>query len=126
MPPLPDIKILTSEWKDYALLDTGRRRKLERFGPQIIVRGEPKAWWEPALPESEWAKAQAVHEEDRPWQFAPGATREWTMRWRELTLQARITDTSKHLGVFPEQAPHWEFIRNKMEDGRWKMEKSKK
>jgi 23S rRNA (cytosine1962-C5)-methyltransferase len=106
----PEIQILTSQWPDYALLDTGRRRKLERFGSQVIIRGEPKAWWEPALPESEWAKAQAVHDEDMPWRLSAGALREWTMRWRDLTLQARITDTSKHLGVFPEQSPHWEFI----------------
>ncbi len=110
-PSLPEIKILTSDWGEYALLDTGRRRKLERFGSQVISRGEPKAWWEPALPSSEWAKAQAIHEEDRPWNIAPGGLREWTMRWRELTLQARISDTSKHLGVFPEQSPHWGYIQ---------------
>jgi 23S rRNA (cytosine1962-C5)-methyltransferase len=28
-----------------------------------------------------------------------------------LTLQTKLTDASKHLGVFPEQAPHWEFIQ---------------
>ncbi len=107
---LPEIKVLSSEWKEYALLDTGRRRKLERFGSQIIVREEPKAWWEPALPEADWARAHAVHEQDDHWQMAPGALREWTMQWRELTLQAKLTDTSKHLGIFPEQSPHWEFI----------------
>jgi 23S rRNA (cytosine1962-C5)-methyltransferase len=110
-PTLPEIKVLCSEWSEYALLDTGRRRKLERFGPQIVTRSEPKAWWEPALPPAEWARAQAVHEEDHPWKIAPTAPREWTMRWRELTLQARISDSTKHLGVFPEQAPHWEYIQ---------------
>jgi 23S rRNA (cytosine1962-C5)-methyltransferase len=107
----PHIQILASDWPDYALLDSGRRRKLERFGAQIIIRSEPKAWWEPVLPESDWARAQAVHENDDRWQLVPGAVREWTMRWRELTLQTKLTDASKHLGVFPEQAPHWEFIQ---------------
>jgi 23S rRNA (cytosine1962-C5)-methyltransferase len=108
---VPSIEVLCSEWKDYALLDSGRRRKLERFGAQVIIRSEPKAWWEPALPEADWARAQAVHENDDRWQLAPTAAREWTMRWRELTLQTKLTDASKHLGVFPEQAPHWEFIQ---------------
>jgi len=107
----PHIQILASDWSDYALLDSGRRRKLERFGAQTIIRSEPKAWWEPALPESEWARAQAVHVDDDRWQLAPGAVREWTMRWRDLTLQTKLTDASKHLGVFPEQSPHWEFIQ---------------
>jgi 23S rRNA (cytosine1962-C5)-methyltransferase len=108
---LPPLEILSPAWEEYALLDSGRRRKLERFGSQVIIRGEPKAWWEPALPASEWARAQAEHEEDQPWRRQPGAVREWTMRWRGLTLQARFTDTSKHLGIFPEQAPHWDFIQ---------------
>ncbi len=105
------IQCLCSDWGEYALLDTGRRRKLERFGSQIVSRSEPKAWWEPALPESEWARAQAQHEEDRPWRVTPTAPRDWAMHWRELTLQARISDSTKHLGIFPEQAPHWEYIQ---------------
>ncbi len=123
---LPEIKVLCSEWSEYALLDTGRRRKLERFGSQLIVREEPKAWWEPALPEAEWARAHAVHEPDDRWRLAPGAAREWTMRWRELTLQAKLTDASKHLGVFPEQSPHWEYIdgKGKTENGKWKNQAS--
>jgi len=110
-PTLPSIEVLSSAWPDYALLDSGRRRKLERFGSQVIIRSEPKAWWEPMLPEADWARAQAVHVDDDRWNLAPGAVREWTMRWRDLTLQTKLTDASKHLGVFPEQAPHWEFIR---------------
>jgi len=105
------IQVLVANWPDYSLIDTGGRRKLERFGSQVIVREEPKAWWQPAQPESEWARAQATHEEGQPWRLAPGTVREWTMRWRELTVQAKLTETSKHLGVFPEQAPHWEFIQ---------------
>jgi 23S rRNA (cytosine1962-C5)-methyltransferase len=114
----PSIQVLCSDWPDYALLDTGRRRKLERFGSQVIIRTEPKAWWEPTLPESEWAKAYAIHEEENFWRLQPGTPREWTMRWREMTLQAKLTDASKHLGVFPEQAPHWEFIQAHGPQGR--------
>ena len=132
MPPPPEIKILSAAWPDYALLDTGRRRNLERFGPHVLIRSEPKAWWDPILPDAEWAKAQAVHVEDDRWQLAPGVAREWTMRWRELTLQAKFTDGSKHLGVFPEQAPHWEFIQAGSGErgagsgnGKWKMENGK-
>jgi 23S rRNA (cytosine1962-C5)-methyltransferase len=110
-PALPPLDVLAAGWPGYALLDSGRRRKLERFGTQIIIRGEPKAWWEPSLPDSAWAAAHAVHEDDRPWRLAPNAPREWLMQWRTLTLQARLADTSKHLGIFPEQSPHWEFIQ---------------
>jgi 23S rRNA (cytosine1962-C5)-methyltransferase len=106
-----EIKVLCSQWDGYALLDSGRRRKLERFGSHVLVRSEPKAWWEPALPDAEWALAHAVYEDDRDWRIKPGIHREWSMHWRELALQARLTDASKHVGVFPEQSPHLEFIQ---------------
>ncbi len=114
MQPLPQIQVLTSDWPEYALLDSGRGRKLERFGSHIVSRGEPKAWWRPALPESEWAKAVAEHDDERgQWRFRGRAPGECPLRFEDVTLQARITEGSKHLGVFPEQAPHWRWLREK-------------
>jgi 23S rRNA (cytosine1962-C5)-methyltransferase len=107
----PNIEVLTPSWNQHELLDSGDRRKLERFGPNLIVRHEPKAWWRPSLPESEWRTAAAVHDSDGVWHFSPRATMEWTMGYERLTLQARLTETTKHVGVFPEQMPHWQWIR---------------
>lgn len=104
------IEVLFSDWPGYELVDSGGRRKLERFGEVLAVRGEPRAWWRPRLPESSWAKALAVHDE-KAWSFAPGCPREWTLDLDGLTLLARFTETSKHLGLFPEQYPHWRYVR---------------
>lgn len=104
------IEVLFSDWPGYELVDSGGRRKLERFGEVLVVRGEPRAWWRPRLPESAWAKALAVHDE-KAWSFAPNCPREWTLELDGLTLLARFTETSKHLGLFPEQYPHWRYIR---------------
>ena len=111
MNPLPPIQVALGGFPDYELIDSGRRCKLERFGPIMVIRGEPKAWWEPVLPPSEWDKAQAIHDEDRGWELRPGCPREWQLRVDRLTFLARISDTSKHLGVFPEQSPHWRVIQ---------------
>jgi len=47
--------ILTpTDWKEYELIDTGNREKLERFGQYILIRPEPQAVWKKALPESDW------------------------------------------------------------------------
>ena len=44
------ISVLTSSyWQDYALLDSGNRKKLERFGEFRFVRPEPQALWMPRL-----------------------------------------------------------------------------
>ena len=53
-------------WKDYELLDSGNGEKLERFGPYVLRRPEPKALWEPSMSEAEWRKLAHVA-------FVPGA-----------------------------------------------------
>ena len=111
MPDAPAIHTALGGFPDYQLLDSGRRCKLERFGPVTVIRGEPKAWWEPNLPATEWDRAHAVHDEDAGWDLRPGCPREWPLRFDSLTFLARISDTSKHLGVFPEQSPHWRAIQ---------------
>ena len=46
--------IETAGFPDYALLDSGAGRKLERFGSIVVDRPEPQALWTPAAPEREW------------------------------------------------------------------------
>ena len=111
MSATPTIQTALGGFPDYELIDSGRRCKLERFGAVTVIRGEPKAWWEPALPPDQWDRAQAVHDEDQGWDLRPGCPREWNLRFENLNFIARISDTSKHLGVFPEQAPHWRAIQ---------------
>jgi len=111
MPNPPTIHTALGGFPDYELLDSGRRCKLERFGEVIVIRGEPKAWWEPILPPEKWDEAIAVHDEDSGWDLAPHCPREWPLRLGNLTFLARISNTSKHLGIFPEQSPHWTAIQ---------------
>ncbi len=45
-----DPVLLTGEgWDDYALLDSGHGRKLERYGDYRFIRPEPQAMWTPRL-----------------------------------------------------------------------------
>lgn len=112
-----EIEILTNTCAEYKLLDSGNGKKLEDFAGTRIVRSEPKAWWKPALPENEWRKAVAVHDDetrDASWHFRGGnAPDAWTIKFREaFKLQLRFMDRSKQIGAFPEQSPHWDFILN--------------
>ena len=44
-----NLDILVAEpWADYGLVDSGHRRKLERYGPHRFIRPEPQALWAPA------------------------------------------------------------------------------
>lgn len=105
------IAVLSNRWPEYELLDSGNRRKLERFGTVVVIRSEQKAWWKPERPEKEWNQAAAIHEDTGTWSFRKPLPREWRLKFGPLTLEARFTETSKHVGVFPEQSPHWTWIQ---------------
>ena len=111
--PQNEIRVVGNVWSEYELLDSGHRQKLERFGTYIIVRSEPKAWWQPELAEAEWQKAVATYTDAEQWIFQQPIPREWLLRFDGLTLLAKCTDMSKHVGVFPEQSAHWTWIQEK-------------
>jgi 23S rRNA (cytosine1962-C5)-methyltransferase len=116
------IEVAISDWSEFELVDSGYCRKLERFGKRLVIRGEPKAWWKPDLQEAEWRRAVAIHQDGKGWSFRGHVPREWPMHFDNLTIQARFTETSKHLGVFPEQSPHWRWMQAKIKQARGKTE----
>ena len=104
----------TTGWADYALLDSGNGRKLERYGPYSVVRPEPQCLWSPKLGEETWAKADAVFdptdEEDAGrWRFRGKPRETWPMKWGEVTYNGRFT-AFRHLAFFPEQAANWAWL----------------
>ena len=52
--------IATPGFPDYALLDSGHGRKLERFGRFTIDRPEPQALWRQMLEPGAWLRADAA------------------------------------------------------------------
>lgn len=99
---------------DYALIDSGNGRKLERFGPVIVERPEPQALWQPRLPQSRWDKANAVFsgndDEDKGrWRIDKPVPESWPIKVGAATMLCRLS-TFRHLGLFPEQLPHWEWM----------------
>ena len=114
-------------WKDYELIDSGNFEKLERFGPFIMARPEPKALWEKSLSEGEWNKlihtrfktgagfGKAGKEDSGTWERRKKMDDQWYIRYKGaqegLDFSLRLGLTSfKHVGVFPEQSANWEYI----------------
>lgn len=127
-------------WKDYELIDSGDFEKLERFGPFVLARPEPKALWKKSLPEKEWSRlahtkfttgagfGRSGKEDSGSWNMLKKMPEQWMIRYNPvaqggdpalsgLDFQLRLGLTSfKHVGVFPEQSPNWNFIyRNSRE-----------
>ena len=108
------IALRTTAWPDYALLDSGGGRKLERFGPYTVVRPEPQCVWGPADPGA-WDRADAVfdpsdEDEAGRWRFAKGGEPgPFPLGWGEVRFKGRFT-AFRHLGFFPEQAANWGWL----------------
>lgn len=94
---------------DYALLDSGHGRKLERCGPYRFIRPEPQAMWAPALDLWE-ADGEFVGGSDEAgggrWRLAPYVPEDWAISQAGVRLHALCTPF-RHLGFFPDMAPHW-------------------
>lgn len=116
---LPEARLLVSEgWPDYALLDSGAGRKLERFGRYRVDRPEPQAMWERRLPAKDWDSADAVfvgdsEEGDGRWRFREGPLESWKTGYRDVAFHGRFTPF-RHVGFFPEQAPHWDWMLERL------------
>jgi len=108
--------VLFPDWEAYSLVDCGGRRKLERFGDQLLIRGEPKAWWRPSSEIPSWREADAeISDAGGSWKIRGKIARTGVIRYKNLVFETRLTDMSKHVGVFPEQEPHWRWLREKLQ-----------
>ena len=100
---------------DYRLIDSGNGRKLERFGKIVVDRPEPQALWRPRVDEKVWAGAHAVFsanddEESGRWRTNKPVPESWPVRLENaVTLTCRLS-AFRHLGIFPEQLPHWRWM----------------
>ena len=113
------LALRTQGWGDYALIDSGEGRKLERFGAFTVVRPEPQCLWPRSHPDA-WAAADAVFEgvDDEEvagrWRRATGLPQAWPLRWRGVSFETRLT-TFRHLGVFPEHAANWSWLSEQLD-----------
>ena len=111
------VMLETEGWRDYALLDSGNGEKLERYGAYRIVRPEAQALWTPRRPAAEWDSADAHlrrHRRGRGatarWRYRKPLGETWPMAYDGIPFLGRFT-TFRHVGVFPEQATHWDWMK---------------
>jgi 23S rRNA (cytosine1962-C5)-methyltransferase len=104
--------LITENWSDYSLIDSGNKKRLESIGGIYVVRPEPTALWEPHTPNHKgWLKPHAEFTGDRhqPWNLQGAPAEGWSLTWNGIKVRVKPTPF-KHVGIFPEQAAHWEWI----------------
>ena len=108
------MKTLTPQWAEYELLDSGGGKKLERFGEYVLVRPEPQATWAAAQAAGRWQAADGEYVKPGngrrgEWKFRKALRARWAMRRGNLKFWVQPA-LSGHVGVFPDQACHWDWI----------------
>lgn len=108
--------LTTKASADYELLDSGAGRKLERYGALTFSRPDPQAIWPTTLPESKWQADLAYIRTGKTGEWKTGASvpKSWPITFEGLTFEIRPT-TFKHTGLFPEQAPNWQWSMSLIE-----------
>ena len=116
------ILLQTSQWSDYALLDSGDGDKLERFGPYIFSRPEPQAIWKRNLSSKVWNNTSGKFissssiDNDQivgKWSLEKNLPDKWEINFENLKFFATPTPF-RHLGFFPDQSPHWLWAAEKI------------
>jgi 23S rRNA (cytosine1962-C5)-methyltransferase len=112
----------SKDWLDYELLDTGEGEKLERFGKYTFVRPYEDAVWPKTLSKKEWDKADGKFWSSKVgakpgWKMEQKIDEEWEMSYKDIKFLASPT-SFRHLGFFPEQASHWDFIEEKIKEAK--------
>ncbi len=108
----------TQDENDYELLDTGEGERLEKFGKYFFVRPYEDAVWQKTMSEKEWARADGKFWSSKTgakkgWVLKNKITEKWGMEYKGIKFLASPTPF-RHLGFFPEQASHWDFIKEKI------------
>ena len=103
----------------YALLDSGRGRKLERVGPYLLDRQAAQAHWRPRLGQAEWERADAVHVRSDTggghWEQRRALPERWEVELEGVRAHVKLTPFG-HLGLFAEHAGHWSWLRRTLGD----------
>lgn len=104
----------------YRLVDSGNGRKLEAFGGVVVDRPEPQALWRPLRPEL-WGRADATFaadddEEKGRWRQLKPVPEAWDVTLGDVVVRARLM-AFRHLGLFPEQWPHWQWMLERLRAG---------
>lgn len=109
-------------WTDFEVLDCSAGEKLERWGSLRLVRPEPQAIWQTPCLHLAWQTPDGRYVRSKSgggaWDNGSAKGRgklpeRWQIRYDDLVFQVGPMNF-KHMGLFPEQAANWAFIREQI------------
>ncbi|MCS7153925.1 MAG: class I SAM-dependent methyltransferase [Bacteroidia bacterium] len=113
--------ILTPKWPSYELIDFGEGWRWERWGEVTVARPDSWAIGRPQRKRDLWT-ARHIYHPTGPYQgqWEPPLPEKWPLLYQGKGWRMQLwcrAGKFKHLGIFPEQAVHWEWLYAKLK--RW-------
>lgn len=101
---------------DYELMDASCGERLERFGDYVLVRPDPKVLWKTERRHPRWQSPDARYLRSKSgggsWAYK-NVPEEWILSFEDLRFAVHPMNF-KHLGIFPEQAANWSYVRERI------------
>ena len=112
------MKLINKNWKDYEIIDFGDGIKYERWNDVILSRPDPLALGK-LRNDNKLKQSLDLFYDDLTgkgkWVYKKDIPESWNVNYKDMTFKVSPT-SHKHLGLFPEQAINWDFVRNKIEN----------
>jgi len=107
--------LIADKWTEFKLIDCGENEKIEQWGKYVLRRPDPQAIWNKQI-DSVWNKYDGYYTRSTSggglWEISKFPD-QWVINYHDLKFYVRPTGF-KHTGLFPEQAPNWDFMIDKI------------
>ena len=109
---------IAQNWKDYEVIDTSDKEKLERWGDYILVRPDPQVIWNTPKTNKGWKHMNAHYHRSAKgggdWEFFD-LPKQWQISYNSPSFDTPLIlnlkpFSFKHTGLFPEQAANWDWF----------------
>ena len=109
---------VTSDYKDFEIIDTSCGNKLERWGNIYLLRPDPLVMWDNGnLLDKYKNKINSIYYRSSTggghWEDRLMVPDSWVVSYRDMKFNIKKMGF-KHTGLFPEQAYNWNYIREKI------------
>lgn len=116
--------LVTKNWSDYELLDSGDGLRLERYGSFTIVRPDPNVIWKKSNPSSAFWKDPDLSFNPQlrrgEWEGNSELLKGWNIAYQGSNFCLHPTPF-RHVGLFPEQASQWDWLQEKISSSKRKV-----
>ena len=108
---------VSSEWKEYEIIDASNGMKYERWGNFYLLRPDPQIIWNNGDLKDKYNNIDAIYFRSNKggghWENNNSIPGSWIINYKDLKFNIKQMGF-KHTGLFPEQAVNWDFMINKI------------